>query len=70
MNGFKIISDSLRRSMKAQMREANKSGAKYVLILGEKELSEKTILFKNLENSHQKIIEQKKIIKFFDNLTN
>ena len=34
MNGFKIISDSLRRSMKAQMREANKSGAKYVLILG------------------------------------
>ena len=70
MDGFKIISDSLRRSMKAQMRDANKSGAKYVLILGEKELSENTILFKNLENSHQKIIEQKKIIKFFDNLTN
>ena len=70
MNGFKIISDSLRRSMKAQMREANKSGAKYVLILGEKELSENTILFKNLENSHQKIIKQKKIIKFFGNLTN
>ena len=56
--------------MKAQMRDANKSGAKYVLILGEKELQENTIIFKNLENSHQKNIEQKKIIKFFDNLTN
>lgn len=70
LKGYKIISDPLRRSMKAQMRDANKSGAKYVLILGEKELQENTIIFKNLENSHQKNIEQKKIIKFFDNLTN
>ena len=70
LKGYKTISDPLRRSMKAQMRDANKSGAKYVLILGEKELQENTIIFKNLENSHQKSIEQKKIIKFFDNLTN
>ena len=65
-----IVSDPLRRSMKAQMRDANKLRARYVLILGESELKDNTIIFKNLENGKQESVKQEKIVKYFDNLTN
>ena len=68
--GLNIVSDPLRRSMKAQMRDANKLRARYVLILGESELKDNTIIFKNLESGKQESIKQEKIVKYFDNLTN
>jgi len=70
LKGLNIVSDTLRRSMKAQMRDANKLRARYVLILGENELKDNTIIFKNLESGKQKSIKQEKIVKYFDNLTN
>ena len=56
--------------MKAQMRDANKLRARYVLILGESELNDNTIILKNLESGKQESIKQEKIVKYFDNLTN
>jgi len=70
LKGLNIVSDPLRRSMKAQMRDANKLRARYVLILGESELKDNTIIFKNLESGKQESIKQEKIVKYFDNLTN
>ena len=70
LKGLNIVSDPLRRSMKAQMRDANKLRARYVLILGESELKNNTIIFKNLESGKQESIKQEKIVKYFDNLTN
>ena len=70
IKGLNIVSDPLRRSMKAQMRDANKLRARYVLILGESELKDNTILFKNLESGKQESIKQEKIVNYFDNLTN
>ncbi len=70
LKGLNIVSDPMRRSMKAQMRDANKLRARYVLILGESELKDKTIIFKNLESGKQENIKQEKIVKHFDNLTN
>ena len=70
IKGLNIVSDPLRRSMKAQMRDANKLRARYVLILGESELKDNTIIFKNLESGKQENIKQEKIVKYFDNLTN
>ena len=70
LRGLNIVSDPLRRSMKAQMRDANKLRARYVLILGESELKDNTIIFKNLESGKQESIKQEKIVKYFDNLTN
>ena len=70
LQGLNIVSDPMRRSMKAQMRDANKLRARYVLILGESELKDNTIIFKNLESGKQESIKQKKIVKYFDNLTN
>ena len=70
LKGLNIVSDHLRRSMKAQMRDANRLRARYVLILGESELKDNTIIFKNLESGKQESIKQEKIVKYFDNLTN
>ena len=69
-NGFKVIFDPLRRSMKSQLRDANKSGARFALILGETEMNDNAIGFKDLKQGTQKTIAQSEVTKFFDNLTN
>jgi histidyl-tRNA synthetase len=67
---FNVMFDPLRRSLKAQLREANKSGARFALILGDTEMEMGTVVFKDLEKGEQKNILQKKIKNLFDNLTN
>ena len=69
-NGFKVVTDPLRRSMKSQLRDANKLGVKFALILGETEIKDKTIAFKDLGKGIQKTILQSEVINFFDDLTN
>ena len=69
-NGFKVIFDPLRRSMKSQLRDANKSGARFALILGETEMNDNAIGFKDLKQGTQKTIAQSEVTNFFDNLTN
>ena len=67
---FNVMFDPLRRSLKAQLREANKLGARFALILGDTEMEKGTVVFKDLEKGEQKNILQKKIKNLFDNLTN
>ena len=55
-NNFRTSFDYLRRSMKAQMREANKLGARYAIILGEDELKDKSVIIKDLSTSDQEKI--------------
>ena len=43
----------LRRSMKAQMREANRKGARMAVIVGESELAERHAQVKNLRTGEQ-----------------
>ena len=45
--------DFAKKSMKAQMKAAAKSGAKFALIIGEDEVSSSTVTIKNLETSAQ-----------------
>ena len=68
--GFNVVSDPLRRSMKAQMREANRSDARFAIILGETELESDSVVLKNLENSEQETVSQKNILERLRNLTN
>ena len=68
--GYNLVSDLLRRSMKAQMREANKSGAKFALILGEIEMGTDSIVLKNLKDGKQEIIQQKNVKDELRKLTN
>ena len=60
-----VVIETLRRSMKSQMREANRCSAKYVIILGESELSEKKVVVKKMDSGDQKLIPLDKIINFF-----
>ena len=68
--GLKVISDTLRRSMKSQLREANKLEAKYALMIGENEINNGNVIFKDLSKGIQKTILQSDIINFFEELTN
>ncbi|MCR5834827.1 MAG: histidine--tRNA ligase [Selenomonadaceae bacterium] len=45
-----------KKSMKAQMKQAAKSGAKFALIIGDDEVNNSTVTVKNMETSAQEVI--------------
>lgn len=51
--GLKTEFDFLERSMKAQMKQANRVNAKYVLIFGEDEFARGNVVLRNMANSEQ-----------------
>lgn len=51
--GVRTELDLMERSVKAQMKYADKSGAKYVAIIGENELETQTVRLKNMETGEQ-----------------
>ena len=53
--------DYLQRSVKAQMREANKLNAKYVLFIGGDEYKQGLLKLKNMSDSLEKILPLEKI---------
>ena len=69
---FKLLTDLRRKnipaemdfgkkSMKAQMKAAAKSGAKFALIIGEDEVANETVTVKNLETSEQEKVPVSKV---------
>lgn len=59
--------DYLKRSVKAQMREANKLNAKFVIFSGGEEEKEGKVTLKNMKTGEQYIIEPGKILENPDN---
>jgi len=58
------ISESLGRdSLKAQLKTADKIGAKYTLILGQKEALEGTIIVRDMTSGRQETVKLEKIVK-------
>ncbi len=53
--GLTVDLDYLGRSVKAQMREANRTNAKYVLFIGGDEFARGEVVLKNMSNGEQKI---------------
>jgi histidyl-tRNA synthetase len=51
--GIKVDMDYLRRSMKAQMREANRQNARFVAIMGGDEMEKRVVQLKNLSSGEQ-----------------
>lgn len=64
-SGFRVEMDYLRRSMKSQMREANKMGARFTVILGEEELIRNEVTIKEMDTGDQKTVEIESIQTFF-----
>ena len=66
--GFKVEYDFNGRSMKSQMKQANKFQAKQVLIFGEDELSRNAVTVRNMATSEQHEIAVNDIISYFNTL--
>jgi histidyl-tRNA synthetase len=51
----------VKRPLKTQLEAANAQGVSYVLILGQKEVQDKTIIIRDMESGVQEIVDQKKV---------
>ena len=63
--GCYVIMDTLRRSLKAQLRDANRIGAVKAVIMGEDELKNKTVQIKDLSSGEQEEIVMNDLVKHF-----
>jgi len=52
-SGIKCETDFLNRSVKSQMKEANKLNVKYVIVIGDEELKSKSVKLKNMSDSFE-----------------
>lgn len=67
--GFKAAMDFAGRSMKAQMKQANKANAKFTIILGEDELQANSVVLKNMNESTQETISIDELLNKLTTLT-
>jgi len=64
--GVSVYVDSLRRSMKSQLRHADKLNAKYCIIFDYEKLKTEKVYIKNMNENEQQIISVEKIISYFE----
>ncbi len=64
--GASVTFDLLGRSMKAQMREANRSGARLAAILGKDEVARKVVTIKDLRTGDQREIEVDRLAPYVE----
>lgn len=66
-SGLIVETDYLGRSVKAQMKYANKIGAKHTMIIGDDEIANNSGSIKNMETGEQAKVELNKIMDYFLN---
>lgn len=64
-NGVSAEKDLMSRSLKAQMKYADKIGAAYTTVLGDDEINSGTITLKNMENGEQIQIKTDNLVGYF-----
>ena len=67
-NNIRTNFDPLRRSLKAQMREANKIGARYAILIGDQELESGEVELKDLSTGDQEKIALDKLVDHINSL--
>jgi len=60
-SNFNVKQSFTRDSLKDQLEEANRINTKFTLILGQKEMNDKTILLRDMESGNQEVVDFKKI---------
>ncbi len=70
LNGINAESDIVGRTLKNQMKYADKSQAVYSAIIGESELSAKELTIKKMETGEKCVVEFDNIIEFFKSSNN
>jgi histidyl-tRNA synthetase len=63
-HGYRCDVDYLNRSMKAQLREANRQQARYVVIVGDQELQQAQCQVKNMSTGEQSAVPIDSVIQF------
>ena len=58
-----ISEDISKSGLKAQLELADKKGARYALILGQKEIVDETILIRDMESGVQETVDYRKVVK-------
>ena len=66
VKNLKVEFDYLSRSVKAQMREANKYNARFVIFLGGDEYQNGEVQLKNMESSEQQVIKLTELNKVLE----
>ena len=64
-NNLIVIMETLRRSLKSQMKEANKLGSKFAVIIGDDEIKNQKAIIKNMETGNQSDVSFNKINLYF-----
>lgn len=67
-SSIKATLDPDQKSMKSQMRKANKLQCPYCLIRGEDELNNDTIIVKNMETSEEETLKTKSVVTYIQKL--
>ena len=67
-SGYYVEFDSLRRSLKAQLRESNKLGAAITIIIGEQEMEGQCAQIKDLTSGNQESVPFDSIISYIEDL--
>jgi len=63
-NGFSVQATPYKDSLKAQLRFANRIKVKFTLILGQKEINDKTIIVRDMQEGVQEIVSQLELINY------
>ena len=66
--GFTVLTDTLRRSLKANLREANRNQVNWAVIIGENELAKNVVQVKNMESGEQQLIFTHNLVEYLSNL--
>ncbi len=64
--GIYCEKDALARSVKAQMKYANKIGAKYAVVLGDEEIAEQRVTVKEMETGEQATVALQELQEFLE----
>ena len=66
MNGFTSEIDGMSRNIKGNFKQADRIGAKYIIIIGEEEVKTNILTIKNNNTKEEYKIETEKLIDFLD----
>lgn len=66
-NNIKCDKDYTARSLKAQMKYANKMNAKHITVIGEDEINNNKIKVKNMENGSEEEIQLNQLLEYMKN---
>lgn len=68
--GIRVQSSFVRDSLSSQLRVADKVGAEYAIIIGEKELYDRSVILRDMKTGNQETLEMKDLIPELKNRLN